>query len=306
MNAPRVSLGLPVFDGDAYLEETLSSIESQTFGDFELVVCDNASTDRTEEICRQLASRDPRVRYHRNERNLGAAPNYNLTYELSGGEYFKWVAYDDLLEPTFLEVCVRALDDADDDVVLAYPRTVIIDGEGAEVGLYDDRLDLREDSMSGRLVHFASTWRLCNPVFGLIRSEVLATTSLIGAYPSSDVTLLGELAIRGRYQELDEPLFRRRIHPRSSRQGNLTMEEVEAWFDTSASAHKRRRGPKLSPRAGVFWRLMGRIATADAPVLSRIVAAPSFAGAWWFRRARVRGGDFKTRLRGRSDASSVD
>ena len=304
MTTPRVSLGLPVFDGETYLEETIASIESQTMGDFELIICDNASTDRTEEICRKLAARDARVQYHRNDRNLGAAPNYNRTFELATAPYFKWVAYDDLLEPTFLEVCVDALDAADDDVVLVYPRTVLIDGDGDEIGLYDDRLDLRERSLSKRMVHFASKWRLCNPVFGVIRSDALARTSLIGAYPSSDVTLLGELALLGRYLELDQPLFRRRIHARSSRQGELTMEEVEQWFDTSATPS--RRWLKVSPRTGVFWRLLGTTLTADAPVVSRLVAAPSFAAAWWIRRARVRGGELKQRVRDRSDAAASD
>ncbi|MEO1060911.1 MAG: glycosyltransferase [Actinomycetota bacterium] len=304
MNTPRVSLGLPVFDGEDYLEETIASIEAQTMGDFELIICDNASTDRTEEICRKLAARDPRVQYHRNERNLGAAPNYNRTFELATAPYFKWVAYDDLLEPTFLQACVDELDAADDDVVLVYPRTVLIDGEGTEIGLYDDRLDLRERSLTRRLVHFASKWRLCNPVFGVIRSDVLARTSLIGAYPSSDVTLLGELALLGRYHELDQPLFRRRIHARSSRQGELTMEEVEQWFDTSAKPG--RRFLKVSPRTGVFWRLLGTILTADEPVLGRLAAAPSFTAAWWIRRARVRGGELKQRVRNRSDAPQGD
>lgn len=304
MNTPRVSLGLPVFDGEDYLEETIASIEAQTMGDFELIICDNASTDRTEEICRKLAARDPRVQYHRNERNLGAAPNYNRTFELATAPYFKWVAYDDLLEPAFLQVCVDELDAADDDVVLVYPRTVLIDGDGTEIGLYDDRLDLRERSLTRRLVHFASKWRLCNPVFGVIRSDVLARTSLIGAYPSSDVTLLGELALLGRYHELDQPLFRRRIHARSSRQGELTMEEVEQWFDTSAKPG--RRFLKVSPRTGVFWRLLGTILTADEPVLGRLAAAPSFTAAWWIRRARVRGGELKQRVRDRSDAPQGD
>ncbi|MEM8902279.1 MAG: glycosyltransferase [Actinomycetota bacterium] len=301
MITPRVSLGLPVFDGEAYLEETIASIEAQTMGDFELIICDNASTDRTEEICRKLAARDPRVQYHRNERNLGAAPNYNRTFELASAPYFKWVAYDDLLEPTNLEVCVDALDAAEDDVVLVYPRTMLIDGDGADIGLYEDRLDLRERSLSKRMVHFASTWRLCNPVFGVIRSDVLARTSLIGAYPSSDVTLLGELALHGRYLELDQPLFRRRIHARSSRQGELTMEEVEQWFDTSATPS--RRWLKVSPRTGVFWRLLGAIATADQPALGRLAAAPAFTAAWWIRRARVRGGELKQRVRSRGDAA---
>src|SRR5215471_14033382 len=103
MKGLRVSLGLPVYNGQRYLAGAIQAILDQTFSDFELIICDNASTDETESICRDLAARDPRVRYHRNPANIGAAPNFNKTFELSTGEYFKWLAHDDLHEPTYLQ-----------------------------------------------------------------------------------------------------------------------------------------------------------------------------------------------------------
>ena len=89
-NRSRVSIGLPVYNGEKYLEQALISILSQTYTDFELIISDNASTDRTQAICREYAAKDPRIRYYCNEENLGAAPNHNRVFELASGEYFKW------------------------------------------------------------------------------------------------------------------------------------------------------------------------------------------------------------------------
>lgn len=82
---PRVSIGLPVYNGEVFLAETLNSILSQTFQDFELIICDNASTDQTQEICRKFARQDERIRYYRNEANLGAAKNFNRVFSLARG-----------------------------------------------------------------------------------------------------------------------------------------------------------------------------------------------------------------------------
>ena len=98
-DGPRVSIGLPVYNGDNYLAETLDSILAQTFTDFELIISDNGSTDRTEAICRRYAAQDHRVRYVRNPSNLGAARNYKRAFELARGEYFKWNGHDDPLAP---------------------------------------------------------------------------------------------------------------------------------------------------------------------------------------------------------------
>jgi glycosyltransferase involved in cell wall biosynthesis len=86
---PRLSIGIPVFNGEEFLPELLDSLLAQTFSDFEIVICDNASSDRTAQICCEYASRDARIRYFRNDTNLGALPNYNRTFELSTAPLFK-------------------------------------------------------------------------------------------------------------------------------------------------------------------------------------------------------------------------
>ena len=114
---PAVSVGLPVYNGERYLAEAIESVLRQTFADFELVISDNASTDRTAEICRSFARADGRVRYHRNEANLGALPNFNRVFDLGRGRYFKWAAHDDVLRPELLRRCVDVLEDNRDAVV---------------------------------------------------------------------------------------------------------------------------------------------------------------------------------------------
>ena len=107
---PRVSIGLPVYNGERWLAEALDSLLAQTYSDFELIISDNGSTDDTQAICEEYAARDRRIRYIRQEINRGLAWNWNCVFEESAGDYFKWAACDDLYHPTFLERCVQILD----------------------------------------------------------------------------------------------------------------------------------------------------------------------------------------------------
>ncbi|MHC4993042.1 MAG: glycosyltransferase family 2 protein, partial [Planctomycetota bacterium] len=221
-----------------YVESAIASILGQTLVDLELIIFDNASTDGTEGICRRLAREDDRVRYARNARNLGAAANYNLVFKRSRAPYFKWAAHDDLLEPTFLERCVDVLDTTREDVVLAFPQSVIISADGTPLDFlpenpalrFEERLDLRMMNPHERLRQLVLQMSMCHPVFGVIRSEALARTRLIDRFHSSDVVLLTELALQGRFWEVHEPLFLRRLHPEMS-MWDKTPEEVATWFD---------------------------------------------------------------------------
>ncbi|MFQ5654133.1 MAG: glycosyltransferase family 2 protein, partial [Planctomycetota bacterium] len=240
-SCPLVSIGMPVHNGERHLEEALDSLLGQDYGHLELIISDNASSDATEEICRSRSARDPRVRYLRSERNLGAARNYNRVFELARGKYFKWAAHDDRCAPTFLSACVEALEGAPESVVLCYPRTTLIGDGGEEMGSYEDRLDLRQGASRQRLRAFLENFNLCNAIHGLIRADALQRTRRIDSFVSSDVVLLAELSILGEIWEVPRPLFERRVHPGSSRSKNSTADEVALWFD----AGSRGAGPPM-------------------------------------------------------------
>jgi glycosyltransferase involved in cell wall biosynthesis len=219
--APRVSIGVPVYNGERFLAETLESLVNQSYRDLEIIIGDNCSTDGTEAICRSLAARDPRVRYLRHERNLGIAGNYMRLLEEARGGYFRWAAADDLSDPRAVEACVEALDQHP-DAVLAYPKTRLIDEEGKQLEDYEDNVDLPFARPSERFTQLLIRLGLCNAVFGLIRTEVLRRTRGIRPFVGSDIPFLAELALHGKFVEVPERLFSRRFHPAASSalQGN--------------------------------------------------------------------------------------
>ena len=126
---PTVSIGLPVYNGENFLADALESLIGQTYGDFEIIVSDNASTDATEEIVRRYMADDERIRYYRNDHNLGANPNYNRTFALARGEYFRWHAHDDRCDAKYLELCIDLLE-RDPSVSLVHCKTAYIDRNG--------------------------------------------------------------------------------------------------------------------------------------------------------------------------------
>ena len=216
--APRVSIGMPVYNGAEFLPDALDAILGQTFRDFELVISDNASTDGTEAICRAYAEEDRRIRYHRNEENLGPAENFNRVAERARGIYFKWAAHDDVCAPTFLERCVATLDE-DSSVVLAYADTQIIDEAGEVVRHYGYELETGAAAPPARfnsLIGVDHKRHTAVEVFGLIRADALRATSLIGYYARGDSALLAHLSLLGRFYKIPEPLFFNRSHTERS------------------------------------------------------------------------------------------
>ncbi|NNC92783.1 MAG: glycosyltransferase [Acidimicrobiia bacterium] len=229
MAAPRVSIGLPVWNGEKYLDEALTSLVEQTFTDFEVIISDNGSTDRTEEICRAWAERDPRIRYIRNEENRGSAWNFNRVFHEAGGTYFKWAAYDDKLLPEWLEECVTVLD-SDPEVVLAYTGVVQIDENDEFLRHFTKFVDVTAADPVDRIRQVFYDW-WCLPVFGLIRRGELAATRLIGPYDSSDRALLVQLAALGTFHRVDEALFHHRDHPDNTIHAFDSQQARGAWFD---------------------------------------------------------------------------
>ncbi len=229
-----VSIGVPVYNGERFLRFALESLLSQTHTNLEIIISDNASTDGTEAICRSYAAQDKRIRYYRNERNLGAARNYNLTFEKSSGKYFKWAAHDDMCDATLIEKCVKVLEN-EPSVSLAYAQTTIIDDNGAFKTNHEDKFNFREREAHRRWVQFCKAPLDCNAVFGVMRADLLRETPRIGPYESSDRVLLGEMALRGEIAEVPGRLFLRRYHGKISTNAHATKQSMAKWFDPAST-----------------------------------------------------------------------
>lgn len=246
-NKPQVSIGLPVLNGEKYLTQALDSILAQTYQNFEVIISDNASTDDTPQICRAYATKDNRIRYYRNERNLGSVRNFNRVFELSSGVYFKWAAHDDIISPDFLAKCIAVLDQ-DQSIVLCHSKTARIDENGAVVGTYDsatnDSLEPHE-RLRNILKRKGFPWM----IFGVMRKDALSMTSLLKDYIGSDWNLLAEISLIGRIYEIPEYLFFRRDHPEAYTRQHYSKGAISSYRKESVWwTGKKRRNLIIFPR----------------------------------------------------------
>jgi len=269
--SPRITLAMPVYNGENFVRLAIESILAQDFTDFELIITDNASTDGTQAICEDFAARDERIRYVRNPNNLGAAPNYNRGYELARGEYLKWCAHDDLLSPNYLSACLACLE-ANPDASLAFGSTQCIDLEGNfidwQAGGEMESID--HDDPARRFSEAIRRGGTCFPIFGLFRKSMLDRTTLHRTYYGSDRALIAEAALLGKALQVPEAVFYNREHPRRS----INMDSLEArsrWQNASASRKTSmehvnllthlieiaRRHPEVTPRRRALMKVAG-------------------------------------------------
>lgn len=233
---PIVSIGLPVYNGARFISTAIESLLAQDFDDFELVICDNASTDDTVSICEQFAARDARIRIHQNETNLGAGPNFSKVFELSRGKYFKWMAHDDWIKPSFVGKAVEVLD-SHPDVVLCYAKAELHTEEGELEGWSQNDIAVSSDDPSERYLSFLN--RINNSVFGLMRTEELKKTPLMSPIPGGDRPFLSELTLLGKFYLIPEYLLANRMT--MSERNKRTGRNKSIWWST---ANKNRHLPR--------------------------------------------------------------
>jgi len=237
MSAPRLTIGLPVYNGERFLSQSLDALLAQTFEDFELIISDNASTDSTADVCADYALRDPRIRYVRQAVNIGSAPNHNAVLAMARGEYFKWASDDDLYGPTLLASCVAELD-ARPEAVLCHAWEAFIGEDSTTIQPVTYRLQTAHPRASVRLrsLLYDSGG---DDIYGVIRTAVLRRNARHGSYHHADRTFVAALALHGPFHQVPEVLYLRRDHPGR----------------TERSAHGRRsRAAILDPRRGNRWR----------------------------------------------------
>ena len=230
---PAVTIGIPVYNGEIFLEEAIRSALSQTRDDLELVISDNASTDRTHEICSDYALKDPRVRYFRNAQNLGAAPNYNIVFAHARGRFFKWLAHDDRITPTYVAKTTRVLESRT-EAVLCNSVVSYIDAQGEPLGLYNTGLSLADvPSASKRWAHLVLHSHSCVDFFGMFRRSALHGSLRHGSFHGADRALLAQMALRGRLVQLPAPLVQMREHENRYTRAKRRSTERASWHDAS-------------------------------------------------------------------------
>jgi len=107
---PLVSIGIPAYNADSTISACIESALGQSFRDIEIIISDNASSDRTSEICLEFQERDSRIKYFRQVENIGSLANFNFVLEESRGEFFRWLAADDILSANSVSESVGVLE----------------------------------------------------------------------------------------------------------------------------------------------------------------------------------------------------
>jgi len=213
---PRLTVGLPVYNGEQYLGESLDALLGQSYEDFELIISDNASTDGTEELSREYQARD-------------SAPNHNVLVEQARGEFFKWASDDDLYARDLLRRCVDALDERP-RAILAHSWTAMIDEAGDVTQAVAYTLNTASASAPER---FRSTL-LANggdDDGAVIRTEVLRRIKPLDSYHHADRTIISELALHGQFHQVPDWLYFRRDHPGRSEREYPTLRKRCANLD---------------------------------------------------------------------------
>jgi glycosyltransferase involved in cell wall biosynthesis len=295
---PRVSIGLPVFNGENYVRQSIESILTQTYEDFEFIISDNASTDSTPDICREYAARDPRVRYVQQHSNCGLSKNSNFVFEQSKCEYFKWVSHDDIHAPTFVQRCVEALDQ-NPSAVMACPRGVIIDGHGEVLRVaridgqscaidttgrfvgcmrpYDPPRQLDSPSPSIRFGDLLLHTGWCLEYYGLMRANILRRTPLNGDFYGADKPLLAELVLHGRFIDIPEILLFYRQHPAQEKLYRASASLKQTYVTGNLSV--RFEIPRAKLLRG-YWRAIFRAPLSLTERLACIVQLGKWMGQW--------------------------
>jgi glycosyltransferase involved in cell wall biosynthesis len=216
MSTPRVTIGLPLYNGQRFVAQTLDSLLAQDFKDFEIVVSDNASTDASVTVVERYVQRDSRVRLLRQSVNLGANGNFSAVVHEARGEYFKWSTCSDLCNPGFLSSCVDLLD-TQSDAVLAAPRTFIFTDDPARAQPYPNDIEVRDAAPSARFIRVNQTLKLNNAMNGLIRTHALRKLDPpIDHYIKADLVMISCLALQSAFHIAEGAHFFRRMDPQTA------------------------------------------------------------------------------------------
>ena len=197
---PQVSFGLPVRNGEKFLSRLLDSLAQQTLSDYEIIICDNGSSDKTVQLCQAAMERDARIRFIDNGENIGQIENFNKVLKLARGQYFRWIGVDDWLEPNYAECCVNELQQNPQSIgVTTYQCHHEDDGNMEYAEYTGPRLDapLRHQRFARMMWFLHADFRFIDPIYTMLRRDILMRTQLLQIVPKTDQLLAAELSLHG-------------------------------------------------------------------------------------------------------------
>jgi len=176
---PKVSIGMPVYNGEKFICKALDSLLCQTFSDFELIISDNASTDTTEAICREYATHDSRIRYVRQKKNQGPLANFQYVLDDAVGEYFMWAAADDYWDEEFIDVLL-SVSSAYQCLAYGFVQPLNAEGQNMIHPANQRKFDFRGSRFIRRLKYYLAPGFLgkANLIYGIFPSKILKTDGL--------------------------------------------------------------------------------------------------------------------------------
>ena len=238
-----ISIGMPVYNGETHLCQALDSLLAQSYEDFEIHISDNASTDRTGEICRSYRSIDKRVHYHYDPNHVGVLANYHRALNLTSSEYFMWAAADDCWSANYVETLMECLL-ARPEAALAAGRTLYIDGKGNRRTSDPDDAPARNPGngiITARqlLEQHAAGW-----LHGVYRRDPLLKSlpTFLTTHPwGSDVVFLLELCLTSEVTGSDTAVMYKRVSDLNNSHVTLpkTPRQIVGWQCGYAAALMR-------------------------------------------------------------------
>ena len=205
---PLISVGMPVYNEEKYLRDSVESILNQDYNNFELIISDNASLDKTEQICLELTRKNNRIKYIRNRNNIGAIENFYQVFREANGEYFMFAGGHDLWSHNFMSNCLKALQDSP-KTVLSFSSTVWIDEYNNKINKESSFYDTRGCDPVTRFLYVL--WGPMNPIYGLIRMDALNKVRINIQILGADLIILSELSFLGQFAYIPDAIWHRRM-----------------------------------------------------------------------------------------------
>ncbi len=255
--SPSVTIGVPVYNGESTLRPALDSLLAQTFGDFELIISDNASVDGTERICREYAVKDGRIRYMRQSTNIGVGANFRFVLDEARCKYFMWAASDDVWSLDFVALNCGFLEDHPDYVCSISP--VRFEGRDFDEKQMGDR-SLDDERFDLRLRKFFGLWHANGAFYSLMRTQVIKKTEWVDAkFLGADWAIILYLARQGKLKRLEKGWLQLGIKGASNSGGFLRryrtspLDFVAPFWKMTLAALGLSVGAPWRSRLAIFW-----------------------------------------------------